>query len=91
MATPTAGVIARLNELDRELAEDLGFDLGDHIAGLREAAADVTLAEDKGLTAGTATLVRSGNNLVATLPTTDPAVAGALWVDGVTVKVSAGE
>lgn len=39
---------------------------------------------------GTATLTRNGNNIIAALPTSNPAVAGALWNDGGTVKVSAG-
>ena len=42
------------------------------------------------LTFGTSKLARSGNNVIATLPTSDPSVAGALYVDSGTVKVSAG-
>ncbi|MCE5280331.1 MAG: DUF2190 family protein [Planctomycetaceae bacterium] len=49
------------------------------------------VGDTKEITFGTSKLVRSGNNVIATLPTVDPAVAGALWVDGVAVKVSAGE
>ena len=35
--------------------------------------------------------IASGKNLIITsLPTSDPSVAGALWSDSLTVKVSAG-
>ncbi|MCE5327891.1 MAG: hypothetical protein LLG01_15905 [Planctomycetaceae bacterium] len=49
------------------------------------------VGDTKEITFGTSKLARSGNNVIATLPTVDPAVAGALWVDGAAVKVSAGE
>lgn len=39
---------------------------------------------------GTSTLTRNGNLILASLPTSNPGVAGALWNDGGTVKVSAG-
>jgi hypothetical protein len=42
------------------------------------------------LSFGTLTLTRSGNNLIAVLPSSDPHVAGALYVSSATVKVSAG-
>jgi hypothetical protein len=58
--------------------------------GLITSNGGVAIADTKELTFGTAKLARAGNNLVATLPTTDPAVAGALWNDSGTVKVSAG-
>ena len=48
------------------------------------------IGEAKEVTFGTSKLARSGNNIVATLPTSDPAVAGALYVEGGAVKVSAG-
>ena len=48
------------------------------------------VGDTKEVTFGTSKLARSGNNVIATLPTEDPGVAGALWVDGVAVKVSAG-
>ena len=52
--------------------------------------AGLAVPDTKGITFGTATLVRAGNNIIATLPTSDPGVAGALWKDTATVKVSAG-
>ncbi len=39
---------------------------------------------------GTRTLTRNGNNIIASLPTSDPAVAGALWSNSGVVTVSAG-
>jgi predicted RecA/RadA family phage recombinase len=48
------------------------------------------VGDTKEVTFGTSKLARSGNNIIATLPTSDPGVAGALYVDGGTVKVSAG-
>jgi len=48
------------------------------------------VGDTKEVTFGTSKLARSGNNIIATLPTQDPGVAGALWIDGVAVKVSAG-
>jgi len=56
-------------------------------------AATVTgaaVGDTKEITFGTSKLARSGNNVIATLPTSDPGVAGALYVDTGTVKVSAG-
>ena len=32
----------------------------------------------------------TGDNIISALPTSDPGVVGALWVDAGTVKVSAG-
>jgi len=48
------------------------------------------LADGAAITFGSRSLSRSGNNIIASLPTSDPAVAGALWNDNGTVKVSAG-
>ena len=48
------------------------------------------VGDTKEITFGTSKLARSGNNIIATLPTSDPAVAGALWNDSGTLKVSAG-
>lgn len=50
----------------------------------------LAVPDTKELAFGTSKLARAGNNIVATLPTSDPEVAGALYVDGTTVKVSAG-
>lgn len=50
----------------------------------------LAVADESAVTFGTATLTRDGNNVIAALPTADPAVAGALWSDSGTVKVSAG-
>jgi len=67
------------------------------VSGSGSLAADGTLTvtgaavgDTKEITFGTSKLARSGNNVIATLPTSDPAVAGALYVDSGTVKVSAG-
>jgi hypothetical protein len=48
------------------------------------------VGDTKEITFGTSKLARSSNNVIATLPTSDPGVAGALYVDSGTVKVSAG-
>ncbi len=48
------------------------------------------VGDTKEITFGTSKLARSGNNVIATLPTSDPGVAGALYVTGGAVKVSAG-
>ena len=48
------------------------------------------VGDTKEITFGTSKLARSGNNILATLPTSDPGVAGALYVTGGAVKVSAG-
>jgi hypothetical protein len=50
----------------------------------------VAVPDTKQITFGTSGLARSGNNIIATLPTSDPGVAGALYVTGGAVKVSAG-
>lgn len=60
------------------------------VTGLITSNGGVAIADEKELTFGTAKLARSGNNIIATLPTSDPAEAGALWSDSGTVKVSAG-
>ncbi len=39
---------------------------------------------------GSRTLTRSGNNIIVSLPTSDPAVAGALWSNSGVLTVSAG-
>ena len=52
--------------------------------------AGLDVPDTKGLAFGTATLVRDGNNIIATLPTADPVVAGALWNDAGTIKASTG-
>ncbi len=49
------------------------------------------VGDTKEITFGTSKLVRSGNNVIATLPAADPSVAGALYVDNGTLKVSAGQ
>jgi len=48
------------------------------------------VGDTKEVTFGTSKLARSGNNIIATLPTSDPGVAGALYVTSGAVKVSAG-
>jgi hypothetical protein len=59
-------------------------------AATATTAAAVALGAAAAVTFGTSALTRNGNNLVVTLPTVDPVVAGALWVDGTAIKVSAG-
>jgi len=59
--------------------------------GLHAAAVGtLNLADGAAITFGSRSLSRSGNNIIASLPTSDPGVAGALWNDNGTVKVSAG-
>lgn len=49
------------------------------------------IGDSKEVTFGSSKLVRSGNNIIVTLPTSKPAgVAGALYVDGGVVKVADG-
>jgi hypothetical protein len=50
----------------------------------------VQLANGEAITFGTSKLIRLNNNIIVQLPTTNPGVAGALWNDNGTVKVSAG-
>jgi len=50
----------------------------------------VAVPDTKEISFGTSKLARNGNNIIATLPTSDPGVAGALWVDSGVVKISAG-
>jgi predicted RecA/RadA family phage recombinase len=50
----------------------------------------LALADGSAVTFGTSRLLRTGNNIIATLPTSDPVVAGALYVTSNTVKVSTG-
>ncbi|HQL75982.1 MAG TPA: DUF2190 family protein [Phycisphaerae bacterium] len=48
------------------------------------------VGDTKEIAFGTSKLARSGNNVIATLPASDPGVAGALWNDSGTLKVSTG-
>ncbi len=48
------------------------------------------VGDTKEITFGTSKLARSGNNIIATLPSSDPGVAGALYVSSGAVKVSVG-
>lgn len=50
----------------------------------------LAVADGSAVTFGTHGIARSGNNLVVTLPTSDPGVANALYVTGGAVKVSTG-
>ena len=50
----------------------------------------VVLLDGASVTFGTRSLARSGNNIIASLPTSDPGVAGALYNDSGTLKISAG-
>ena len=64
--------------------------LANHVKDGESLPVGVAVPDTKEITFGTSTLARSGNNLIATLPTSDPVEAGALWVDSGVVKVSAG-
>ncbi len=64
--------------------------LASHVKDGESLPVGVAVPDTKQITFGTSGLARSGNNIIATLPTSDPAVAGALYVTGGAVKVSAG-
>lgn len=57
--------------------------LATHVKDGEVLPVGVAVPDTKQITFGTSGLARSGNNVIATLPTTDPAVAGALYVTGV--------
>jgi hypothetical protein len=69
---------------------DLVMSAGNQTIAGTKTFSSVAIAAAGVISFGTVTLTRSGNNLIAALPTTNPAVAGALWSDSGTVKVSAG-
>jgi len=59
--------------------------------GLHTAAVGtLRIADGAGISFGPWSLRRNGDNIIASLPTSNPGVDGALWVDNGTVKVSAG-
>jgi predicted RecA/RadA family phage recombinase len=64
--------------------------LASHVKDGESLPVGVAVPDTKELTFGTSKFARSGNNIVATLPNSDPGVAGALYVTGGAVKVSAG-
>jgi hypothetical protein len=61
-----------------------------HLGLHASAVGTLNLADGAAILFGSRSLSRSGNNILASLPTTNPGVAGALWNDNGTVKVSAG-
>jgi len=73
-------------------AVSIGADkvLATHVKDGEALPVGLAVPNTKELTFGTSKLARSGDNIIATLPTSDPGVAGALWSDSGTVKVSAG-
>ncbi len=64
--------------------------LASHVKDGEALPVGVAVPDTKVIAFGTSTLARNGNNIIATLPTSDPAVARALWIDSGAVKVSAG-
>jgi predicted RecA/RadA family phage recombinase len=64
--------------------------LASHVKDGESLLVGVAVPDTKEVTFGTCKFARSGNNIIATLPSSDPAVAGALYVTGGAVKVSAG-
>ena len=64
--------------------------LASHVKDGEDLPVGVAVPDTKQIAFGTSTLARDGNNIIATLPTSDPVVAGALWSDSGTVKISAG-
>jgi predicted RecA/RadA family phage recombinase len=64
--------------------------LASHVKDGESLPVGVAVPDTKEVSFGTSKLARSGNNIIATLPTSDPGVAGALYVTAGAVKVSAG-
>jgi len=64
--------------------------LASHINDGEILPVGVAVPDTNEISFGTSKLARSGNNIIATLPTSDPGVAGALYVADGAVKVSAG-
>ena len=84
-ATESIGVVASLKVDDPYIVDQLGG------SGAIAVAASVYI--DTAPTEGTlnaALYVRTGDVVIAAMPTSDPSVAGALWSDSGTVKISAG-
>ncbi len=73
-------------------AVTLGADkvLASHVKDGESLPVGMAVPDTKEITFGTSKLARSGNNVIATLPGSDPGVAGALYVTAGAVKVSAG-
>lgn len=90
------GITAGTAAASKALVADANID----IAGLRNVtatgtaqAATVKVTSALAFETGTndVTLTATGTNVIITnLPTSDPGVAGALWVDSLTLKISAG-
>lgn len=55
--------------------------------GMQVNVGNIAFADGGGLVFGTRTIRRSGNNIIVSLPTSNPGVSGALWVDAGVVKV----
>jgi predicted RecA/RadA family phage recombinase len=64
--------------------------LAGHVKDGESLPVGVAVPDTKELAFGTSKLARSGNNIVATLPSSDPHVAGALYVADGALKVSTG-
>lgn len=60
------------------------------ITGFRNLTATGRVTADSVLVGTVSAGADASGNCILSVPSTDPGVAGALWVDGVTLKISAG-
>ena len=87
------GAVAEAKLADGAVAEGKLADdavTADKVKDGEALPAGLAVPDTKGLAFGAATLVRDGDNIIATLPAADPVVAGALWNDAGTIKASTG-